>query len=100
MATLPTSGWFTDPLEPRIERWWSGKAWTTMVRLRHDPSEVASSVPGPGMPSPKARHASTRMLVGPSIPLLASLGITAVVTTAAWWVLYEWIPVLGTAAGG
>lgn len=99
MAAIPAPGWFTDPLEPRIERWWSGSAWTAMIRLRHDTTEIATSPPGEGMPAPSRRHASGRTTFV-SVPLVISLSVTAVVTTASWWVLYEWMPSLGTALGG
>ena len=42
--SLPAAGWYPDPQDGSLERWWDGQGWTTEVR---SPSTRLSSA-GPG----------------------------------------------------
>jgi hypothetical protein len=50
---LPDAGWYTDPENPRLQRYWGGKEWTHHVRhsdgvaLTTQPTFVAESQPAP-----------------------------------------------------
>lgn len=41
---VPAPGWFTDPGDPSVERWWSGEAWTDYTRSPEpEPAYAAAS---------------------------------------------------------
>jgi len=50
-TTSIAAGWYTDPAQNHLERWWDGTQWTQNVRVRQTaPIQVPPPVP--------ARHAS------------------------------------------
>jgi membrane protease YdiL (CAAX protease family) len=44
-APLPAPGWYADPFEPGLLRWWDGRAWTA-----HRAAPVAEPEPEPTLP--------------------------------------------------
>ena len=52
---VPAAGWYTDPADPRQERWWGGVEWThdvrplTAVAAMPAPQPALANVPGGGI---------------------------------------------------
>lgn len=44
MSELPVSGWFEDPKDAALERWWNGSRWTDLTRDKPLPPPTASNV--------------------------------------------------------
>ena len=42
-STLPPQGWYPDPNQPGLLRWWDGQTWTTQTQ-----SSTTGPVPGAG----------------------------------------------------
>lgn len=45
MAQLPVSGWFDDPKNTDLERWWNGTRWTDLTREKPLPPPTLSAAP-------------------------------------------------------
>jgi hypothetical protein len=50
-GTGPTPGWYKDGMNPDLERWWDGFAWTPLTR-------ELSAAPPPVLPPPSGAHAA------------------------------------------
>lgn len=51
-TTTPTAGWYTDPANATLERWWGGVEWTHDTRpiaVIATPEPALAAVPGGGM---------------------------------------------------
>jgi hypothetical protein len=40
-ATAIPAGWYTDPGEPAVVRWWTGEEWTQHVQYRPGAASLA-----------------------------------------------------------
>jgi hypothetical protein len=47
---LPEAGWFADPADHRMQRYWGGKNWTDHVRYADANSQPISQAPAPTTP--------------------------------------------------
>jgi hypothetical protein len=45
----PAAGWYADPADPSLERWWGGSQWTHETRPIPAPAPSFASVPGGGI---------------------------------------------------
>jgi hypothetical protein len=48
---LPAPGWYTDPADPQLQRWWTGAEWTNDVR-----SPTPPPPPPPPPPTPAQQY--------------------------------------------
>jgi hypothetical protein len=76
----PTAGWYQDPRDPTVQRWWDGAAWTAQVRAAGDEPEGA---PGPatGRMAPGEEPPSTRPNMGLLVAVLAGVLLLGVAVT-------------------
>lgn len=99
-AASPAAGWYSDPNDESLLRWWNGAAWTDAVRA--DDGEGLAPSPGSGQPR-SADHEiagpvwfrrlgsgwSTVVLTGLAVPLsqfaaLAMAGLHSAPGAGAW----------------
>jgi hypothetical protein len=52
MSDPPVPGWYNDPYDPALVRWWDGTGWTDATQ----PRPGAQSPPGGGRPEQPASH--------------------------------------------
>ncbi|MEV3855746.1 DUF2510 domain-containing protein [Streptomyces sp. NPDC050095] len=81
--SAPPPGWYPDPRDPSVERWWDGAAWT---QVRRQPVPVPVQVPGPvPMPvapvvqKPGGGRGKVVAVVAVGIALVAAIAVGAVV---------------------
>ena len=66
--TLPAAGWFTDPENPSLQRWWDGAAWTEFRQPLPVVEPPAPAYPLPQQPTPVSYAASPAYVPEPSDP--------------------------------
>lgn len=79
-TSLPPPGWYDDTLNPGVERFWDGEAWTDDVRPRVM-SPPAPAPPPP--PPPKLKSSATAILVVGVASLLPGWGL--ILGPVGWW---------------
>lgn len=95
----PEEGWYPDPYDQRVERWWDGVRWRGEPRAR-----VTTALPAPPAPAPAPAVArSDRALLWPLTTAVAGTGMV-VGSFLPWTVLSgtfgERVSVAGTSHGG
>jgi hypothetical protein len=76
-ASMPPAGWYTDPGNPFLYRWWDGSAWTEHTAPAGQPS--ASGVPAQDL-SGKANTSMVLGLVGIVAWFLPIIGLPVTIT--------------------
>lgn len=95
----PEEGWYPDPYDQRVERWWDGAQWQGEPRAR-----VATVAPPPApVPDPAPAAGPERALLWPLITVVSGAGLV-VGSFLPWTVLSgtfgERVAVAGTSHGG
>ncbi|MGW0020941.1 DUF2510 domain-containing protein [Rhodococcus sp. NPDC003382] len=77
-------GWHQDPGNDRLQRWWDGTAWTTLVRPISRPPVAGLETPPPLDPAPQRTPMSTDatralIITAVAVVLFVVWGYTALV---------------------
>jgi hypothetical protein len=77
----PGAGWFRDPADPSLVRWWDGARWTAHVQRIAPPAASAPPAPSaaPAAPTKKSRAGLVVSLVSVGVVALLAIG-----TAVAW----------------
>jgi hypothetical protein len=80
----PTPGWYQDPTDPGIKRWWDGTAWSTYTQSPLPGAKPQSSLSqlewaAVGGPRPKRLFSKTFLWIVGSLGAIIVLLITFVV---------------------
>ncbi|WP_055699181.1 DUF2510 domain-containing protein [Streptomyces silaceus] len=82
MSMTPPPGWYPDPHQPSVERWWDGTAWTEHRRTPEAP-QAATAQQGFGPVDPAATAVMSPAAAGGGRAKVIALTVAAVVLVGA-----------------
>ncbi|WP_062465482.1 DUF2510 domain-containing protein [Demequina maris] len=94
-TAVPGPGWFPDPADPTIDRWWDGYGWTPHTRTAFTPVDQAAYAPAHAPARPRRRRGRVGALVTLAVILT---GVLVAGRASDAGLLPEWANVGRTAA--
>ncbi|MEI5099613.1 DUF2510 domain-containing protein [Streptomyces sp. PmtG] len=89
MSMSPPPGWYPDPSQPAVERWWDGSAWTQARRTPEATVHLAQARPGLGVTAVQPLPARTGGRRAKAIALGAAAAVLVASIVTGFLVLQD-----------